>query len=137
MIDDVAAEAARAASAELGPQYGPRLEAEVETAIYANGADPAGERKAPDQYFDPVALGALIVSIAQFGYQVYKDQKKKGHRSTRDDIAQAIRIQRRKRTDLTGEEIELIEIVSAKIIECGTPIHGAETRPISSGPDCS
>ena len=49
MIDDVAAEAARAASAELGPQYGPRLEAEVEAAIYANGADPAGERKAPDQ----------------------------------------------------------------------------------------
>jgi hypothetical protein len=136
MIDDVAAEAARATSAELGPQYGPRLEAEVEAAIYANGADPAEERKA-DQYFDPVALGALIVSITQFGYQVYKDQKKKGHRSTRDDIAQAIRIERRKRTDLTGEEIELIDIVSAKIIERATPIHGAETRTISHGPDCS
>jgi hypothetical protein len=118
VIDDPVARVARAAAEELVPRYGPRLAAEAEAAIHAGGQQ-ARERTAPDQYFDPVALGALIVAIAQFGYQVYSDRKGKGQQPTREAIAQAIRIERRKHSDLTGEEAEVIDIVSAKIIESG------------------
>jgi hypothetical protein len=114
VINDAVAKLARAAAGELVPQYGPRLAADTEAAIHAGG-----QRTALDQYFDPVALGALIVAIAQFGYQVYTDRKNKGQQPTREAIAQAIRIERRKHNHLTGEEAEIIDIVSAKIIERG------------------
>jgi hypothetical protein len=104
---------------ELAAQYGPWLTAEVETRIYNDGRQQAPERAAPDRYIDPIALSALIVAVAQLGYQVYSDQRKKGHQPDRDAIAQPIRIERRKHGDLTEEEAEVIDIVSAKIIECG------------------
>jgi hypothetical protein len=115
VIDNVAAMVARAAAGDLTPAHGPRLTAAVEAAIQANGG--REKHKTPDQYIDPIAVGALIVAIAQFGYQVYTDRKKRGQNPTREGIAQAIRIERRKRSELTGEEIEIIEIISAKLIE--------------------
>ena len=112
MIDDGAATAAREAAQELATKYGSRLVADVEAQIYADGV-----RQTPGQFVDPVAVGALIVAVAQFGYQVYTDRKKKGQRPTRETIAQAIRIERRGHSDLTDGETEVIEIVSAKIVE--------------------
>ncbi len=117
MIDDAVAGVARAVSGELAPRYGTRLVADVEAGIYANNGRQAQEQEEPGQYLDPVALGALIVAIAQFGYQVYTDRKNKGQQPTREAIAQAIRIERRKYSDLTGEEAEVIDIISRKIIE--------------------
>lgn len=117
MIDDRSAAAARAAAGALAPRYGPRLVADVEAAIYA-GDEPQGP-PAPAQYLDPVAIGAVIVSVAQFGYQIYCDRKKDGRQPTREEIARGIRIERRRHSDLPGEEIEIINIVSAKIIEHG------------------
>jgi hypothetical protein len=119
VIDDTVAGVARATAGELVPRYGSRLAADVEAAIRATGGHQAQEQNAPGQYIDPIALGALIVAIAQFSYQVYTDRKSKGQQPTRDAIAQAIRIERRKHSDLTGEETEVIDIVSAKIIEHG------------------
>ncbi|HEX4833957.1 MAG TPA: hypothetical protein VH478_23025 [Trebonia sp.] len=87
--------------------------AEVEAAIGADG----GEEVSRGQYFDPVAVGALIVAIAQFGYQVYTDRRSQGQKPTRESIAQAIRVERRKHSDLTGDETEVIEIVARQIIE--------------------
>jgi hypothetical protein len=106
---------ARAAAVELVPKHGHRLTAAVEAAIHADSGHE--EQKTPGQYIDPIALGALIVAIAQFGYQVYTDRKNKGQQPTREAIAQAIRIERREHGQLTGEETEIIEIISAKIIE--------------------
>jgi hypothetical protein len=114
-----AAGVARAAARELGPRYGLRLAADVEAAIHASYGHQAQRHKAPDQYLDPIALGALIVVIAQLGYQVYSDRKKSGQPPTREEIAQAIRIERRRHGDLSAEEDEVIVIVSAKIIERG------------------
>ncbi|HEX3963611.1 MAG TPA: hypothetical protein VHZ03_44400 [Trebonia sp.] len=120
MINDEVAEVARAAAGELVTRYGPRLAAYVEATIHADGEHQGQEQKTPGQYVDPIALGALIVAIAQFGYQVYTDRKNKEQKPTREAIAQAIRIERRKHSDLTGgEETEVIDIVSAKIIERG------------------
>ena len=111
MIDDGAAAAARAAAQELATKYGSRLVVDVEARIHADG-----ERRASRQFVDPVAVGALIVAIAQFGYQVYTDRKSKGQRPARETIAQAIRIERREHGDLSDTETEIIEIVSAKIV---------------------
>ena len=109
MTDNVVAAVARATAAELAPQYGSRLRVEVENALEGNGGHPG-------QYLDPLALGALIVAITQFGYQVYSDRAKSGSRPTRETLTQALRIERR---DPTGAEQEIIEVVSTKIIESG------------------
>lgn len=112
MIDDVTAAVARAAAEELVPQYGSRLAVDVENAISMGDGRRPGE-----QYFDPVALGALIVAIAQFGYQVYSDQRKKGQRPTREAITESVRIEHHRGGDLTAEETAVIEIVVTKMIE--------------------
>ncbi len=127
MIDDKVAEVARAVAGQLAPRYGPRLTAYVEAAIHADDGHQGQEEKAPGQFVDPISLGALIVALAQFGYQVYTDHKKKGQQPTRETIAQATRIERRKHSDLTGEETEVIDIISAKIIERGDDdeLHGS------------
>jgi hypothetical protein len=104
--------------AELVPRYGSRLAADIDSAIHASARQQAQEEGTPGQYLDPVALGALIVAITQFGYQVYKDRKKNGQRPTREEIAQVMRIKRCS-TGLSGGEAEVIDIVSAKIIEHG------------------
>lgn len=119
MIGDTAAGVARAAAGELSPRYGPELAADVETAIYEDGRHQVAERTPPDQFVDPIALGALIVSITQLGYQIYSDHKKKGQPPTREVIARVIRIERRKHGDLTAEEAEIIDMVSGIIIERG------------------
>jgi hypothetical protein len=117
VVSNAVAAVARAAAGKMAPRHGPRLTAAVEAAIHADGGHQ--EQKTPGQYIDPIALGALIVAIAQFGYQVYTDRKDRGQQPTREAIAQAIRIERRKHSELTGEETEVIDIVSAKVIEHG------------------
>ena len=118
----------------MAPRHGPRLTAAVEAAIHADGGHQ--EQKTPSQYIDPIALGALIVAIAQFGYQVYTDRKDRGQQPPREAIAQAIRIERRKHSELTGEETEVIDIVSAKVIEHGDdqlpgcPVNQRAARPL-------
>jgi len=121
----------------LVPRFGSRLAADTEAAIHADSEQRAQEQKASGQYLDPVALGALIVAIGQVGYQVYTERKSKGQHPTRETIAQAIPIERRRHGDLSGEEAaEIIDISSAKIIEHGggelaywpTPVFGVTAR---------
>jgi hypothetical protein len=109
--DDAIAAAARAAARELAPQYGARLEADVEAALYS-----AGESRPPSQFFDPVALGSLIVAAAALAYQVYRDRKKDGEKPSKETVARAVRIERRRYSDLTAAEEKVIEIVSAEVV---------------------
>jgi hypothetical protein len=130
VTDDAVAEVARAAAWELMQRYGPRLVTDTEAAIHADGDQYAHGQEPPAQYLDPVALGALIVSITQFGHQVYTDRKSKGQQPTREQVAQVIRIERRKHSDVTGDEAEVIDIISAKIIEYGhDKLPGWPSRP--------
>jgi hypothetical protein len=46
----------------------------------------------PSQYFDPISLGALIVSIASFAWQVYSDRKSRGESLTHESVARSIRV---------------------------------------------
>src|SRR5215472_4453296 len=101
------AQAARAAAGELAPQYGPRLAMEVEAAL-----NNAGEAE-PPQFFDPVAVGGLIVSMAALGWQVYRDLKK----PSREALATRLRVEWRKEHHLTADAEKVIEVVSAEIVE--------------------
>jgi hypothetical protein len=111
MVDKPVAVAARAAARQLTGLYGPRLEVDVEAALYG------GEAAPPEQYLDLVALGGLIVAVAQFAYQVYCDHKKDGRKPDREQVTRAVRIERRKYTDLTRAEEQIIEIVTTEVIK--------------------
>jgi hypothetical protein len=117
--DDPVATAARAAAATLASRLEqPGLPIDVEAALYARG-----EERRPNQFFDPVALGSLIVSIAALAWQVYSDRKKEGSTPTQETLTRIIRVRRRESSDPVDGENEIIELVAAEIIR---PVGGAE-----------
>jgi hypothetical protein len=107
------AAAARAAARELAPQYGPRLEAEVEAALH--GAGEAG----PPQRYDPVAIGALIVAIAQLAYQIYSDRRDRGEKPSPDTLSRTVRVEYRREHELTASGEKIIETISKEITTRG------------------
>jgi hypothetical protein len=112
--DPVVAKAARAVAREFAPEYGARVEAEVETALYS-----AGETQPPSRFFDPVAVGELIVAVAALAWQVYSEIRSRGEKPAQDALERRIRVERRREVDLTTSEVKIIEIVSAEIIRLG------------------
>jgi hypothetical protein len=114
MRDDVAAIAARAAARKLAPQYGARLEADVEAALRS-----AGEPGPPPQFSDPVALGALIVAIAQLAYQIYSDRKGRGEKPSTDTLSRTVRVEYRREHELTANGEKIIEAISKEITTRG------------------
>ena len=93
---------------------------DVEAALYSD------ESEAPKQYVDPVALAGLIVAIAQFAYQVYKDRQKDGSKPDKGQVVRAVRIERCKYADVTRAEEEIIEVVTAEVIKAADA--GSELR---------
>ncbi|HEX4703005.1 MAG TPA: hypothetical protein VH352_12805 [Pseudonocardiaceae bacterium] len=79
---------ARAAARELATDHGPELAAQVEAALHERRAG-----QAPTQFFDPVSLGSLIVSIAALSWTVYKDLRAKAATSTKDAVAVRVRVE--------------------------------------------
>lgn len=110
MNDDRVAAAARAAAGELAAQYGSALAADVEAALCARDSD-----YRPERYFDPVALGSLIVSIASLGWTIYSGMKK-SQQPTSEVLARQIRVVQRTRGDITGNQEKIIEVVATEII---------------------
>lgn len=113
MRDDVVAAAARAAAKELAPQYGARVEAEVEAALHG------AEVKPPSQFTDPVAIGSLIVSIAALVYQMYRDHKQDGEKPSKDTLTRRARVKVRESRNLTQTDERVIEITAEQIITLG------------------
>lgn len=115
MTDDPVAAAARAAAGHLATQHGPVLAAEVEAALHARGT---GHR--PDQYFDPVSLGSLIVSIASLTWTIYTGLKNKTPNPAPEVLARAVRVELRTRGDnaqASQEQDKVTEIVVTEIIQ--------------------
>jgi hypothetical protein len=88
MSNDPVADGARAAAVRLSSQNGARLPADVEAAL-ANRDTPASR----DQFFEPIALGSLIVSIAALTWNIYKDRKSQGANPPTEVIVRAVRIE--------------------------------------------
>ena len=72
MTETVVRRAARAAARRLADELDPGLRTQVEDALEAHDSDAR-----PEQYFDPVTLGSLIVSAATLAWTIYKDQREK------------------------------------------------------------
>ena len=87
MIDPVEA-GARAAAARLTDDTTPRLPADVERALARRDT-----LQPPDQYLDPVSLGALIVSVASLAWTIYNDLKKKTPTPSPDVVTRTVRVQ--------------------------------------------
>jgi hypothetical protein len=87
MIDPIEC-SARAAAFRLIAEHGPGLPTDVEVALHTRGSPPR-----PEQYLDPISLGALIVSIASLAWTVYTDLKKKTPQPSSDVVARTVRVQ--------------------------------------------
>jgi uncharacterized membrane protein YebE (DUF533 family) len=114
--------AARLAARELAGEFGPRVEADAESALLARGTGQPSE-----QFADLVAVGSLIVAIAALAWQVYRDLKTDQHRTTPEVLARATRVEMRTRNasgNLATVEEKIIVITAAEIIRADTDGQG-------------
>ena len=118
---DPVADAARAAAAILAADLGPNLPAEVERALATRDTE-----RRPDQYFDPISLGTLLVTIAGLAWTIYNDRRNRAAHDDQhnpapdppaDSIARQVRITLRDQdTDLPPGAERITEIVATEII---------------------
>ncbi|MFC8140330.1 hypothetical protein ACFUKV_00945 [Streptomyces paradoxus] len=78
---------ARAAAQRLAAANDLDLATDVEAALHARETTTR-----PDQYVDPISLGALIVSVASLAWTVYSDLRKQTPTPHRDVITRHVRI---------------------------------------------
>jgi hypothetical protein len=104
---------ARAAARRLAQTHGPGLEAQVEAALHARRPD-----RQPDQYFDPLTLGSLIVSAAALSWTIYKDLHNKTPHPPREIITRRVRVELPASYPARpAERDELIKIVVEEIVK--------------------
>ncbi len=95
---------ARAAARRLAPE----VEAQVEAALHARNTN---------QYFDPVALGSLIVSTATLAWTVYKDLRNKTPKPARETIAEQVRTELPTDPTPPADLDKIIEVIVDEIIK--------------------
>ena len=111
-MTDPVSDAARAAAERLTPDYGPGLAADVEAALHARGS-----AQRPERYFDPISLGALIVSIATLAWTVYSDLRKKTSSPAPDVVARTVRVELRKQAGDAAPPGQITEVVVTEVIK--------------------
>jgi hypothetical protein len=105
-MTDAVAEGARTAAQRLAAQHGNSLIADVETALHIREAI-----RPPDQYVDPVALGALIVSVAQLAWTIYADfRTKTTNAPSTEVVTRAVRTEFRQTRTITSQTDEIISV---------------------------
>ncbi len=106
------ARGARAAAQRLAPGPGGSLTADVEAALHSQNAGH------PQQYLDPISLGALIVSTASLAWTIYTDLKTKTQRPAPQVIARRVRIELGDRAPIEPTERDrIIDAVVAETIQ--------------------
>jgi len=78
---------ARRSAERLAPSQRPGVVGDVEAALACSTR--------PGQFVDPVSVGALVVAVAQFAWQVYQDRKKDGVAPSREVLTRAVRLRLR------------------------------------------
>lgn len=103
---DPVQQAARAAAERLAPTFGPRLQADVEAALYTRGAPSTP----PGQFIDPIEVGGLIVAIADLAWSVHTDRKSSDKTpASQDEMTRTIRT--------TMTETRVLDDVTRQVIE--------------------
>jgi hypothetical protein len=87
-MSDPVADGARAVAVRLASRHGTRLPTDVEAALHSRNA-----QSRRDQYFDPISLGSLIVSIASLTWTIYKDRRGQGANPPDEVIIRVVRIE--------------------------------------------
>lgn len=107
-----AEEGARAAAARLSDQYGPNLAMRVEAELHRDS------HAAPDQFVDPVSIGALIVSIASLAWTIYQDLRKRNQSPPAPEVvARTVRIQLDQPSNLSQQEqAHVIEVTVDEVV---------------------
>lgn len=112
LAKDPVAAAAQATAFNLAAEYGPGVEAEVESALRARQS-----QQQPEQYFDPISLGGLIVSIASLAWATYASLRSQTPHPAPDVVARNVRIQLKAHdAEAPASQGKLTEIVVAEII---------------------
>jgi hypothetical protein len=110
-MDPQAADLARRAAAGLSGKLGARLPTDVEAAI-------EGSESAP-QFVDPVtiALATLVLNVAKFAWDIYKDSKKAATPGPNPDaIARRIRLEVELPSGVTeGQRDQVVAAVIAEL----------------------
>jgi hypothetical protein len=118
-VTDPVADAARSAAAILALDFGQRLPADVEAALYARSSD----RQRPDQY-DPLAIAgfavsaaSLIVTAAQLAWSILVDRDQHTPEPSHDTLTRQIRVSLREQDLALPQGAERItDVVITEII---------------------
>jgi hypothetical protein len=89
---------------------------QVEAALAARGAEDR-----PQQYFDPISLGALLVSLASLAWTVYRDLRKQTDKPASEAVATRVRIKLRE-DDQELPDGRVIEVVVDETLRAGSEI---------------
>lgn len=89
-MTDQVSRVARATARRLTTELGSSVVADVEAALHDRRSGRTNER-----YVDPIALGALIVSVATFAWGVYKDLRRNAAHPDPDVVARTVRVELR------------------------------------------
>jgi hypothetical protein len=113
---DPVEEVSRAAAQRLAAELGDGLVIDVEAALQGR---PPGS---PDQYFDPISLGTLIVSVATLAWTMYKDTRHKTEKAPPADVlARRVRVQLGADTVASEQRDRVIDVVVTEIIRTAPP----------------
>jgi hypothetical protein len=110
MDDDAVAAVARAAAQRLAPEYGSRLAADVEAALYTRGSS-----RGPEQY-DPVAIAGVIVAIATLAWTIYRDLRKEKPETSSEVAERTLRVELRKYGDDSPDSDKITEVIITEIV---------------------
>jgi len=118
-MDDEAREIARRASGRLAPQFGPALPAFVERELQHPGADL--QRYTGVEL--SIAIAGLVVSVAQFAWQIYRDLKKDRTEVSSEALARQLRVQVEVPAEVTpAERDQVIRIVVEEVLASPTNV---------------
>lgn len=129
MDDDPVSHIARAAATRLVPEFGPRVEMDVEAALYARDSGGGTGR------YDPMAIGALVVAIAQLAWSVYDSYRKKTPEAAPEHYQRVIRNEVRREVEATPSSIKITDVVIREISGEGLADYGPQTGRHGDGFD--
>lgn len=113
MTDIAVRRAARAAARRLAGELDPGLRTQVEAALQARDGDAR-----PQQYFDPVAVGSLIVAVAGLAWTVYRDLREKTPKPAATVIARQVELELPADGPIpAAQRARVIEVVVEEILE--------------------
>jgi hypothetical protein len=111
-LNDPVPTGARAAARRLAAEIDPGLEVDVEAALHTRGLAPQ-----PRQYFDPISLGTLIVSVATLAWTVYTDLRTRTPQPSAETVARTIRVQLRDADAMAPEQqARVVEVVVDEVL---------------------